>query len=186
MSKLILFNMISLDGFFEGPDDDLGWHVTDEEFDQFAIEQLKQVGAILFGRKTYMMMASFWTSQDAKAEDPTVADLMNNTPKVVFSHTLQAVKWNNSRLVKGNAADEIRKMKNLPGADLIIFGSSELTASLMDANLIDEFRLMVNPVILGNGRPMFKSYKRQHKLKLVNTCIFRSGDVLLTYEQQKE
>ena len=185
MTKLIVFNMISLDGFFEGPNHELDWHVTDEEFDLFAIEQLRQVGTILFGRKTYQMMADFWPTDFAKREDPIVAELMNSLPKIVFSGSLKSVDWSNSKLVKENAINEVRKLKKTAKMELILFGSAEMMATLIRANLIDEFRLMVNPVVLGRGRPLFADPEMTLKFDLLNAKPFKPGNVLLNYVLKK-
>ncbi len=185
MVKLIVFNMISLDGFFEGPNHELDWHVTDEEFDLFAIEQLRLVGTILFGRKTYEMMADFWPSDFAKKEDPIVAELMNSLPKIVFSRTLKSADWENTKLVKENIIDEIRKLKETAEMDLILLGSADLMNFLIKENLIDEFRLMVNPIVLGRGRPLFVDPELTLKFDLLNTKPFKSGNVLLNYELKK-
>src|SRR5262245_33678488 len=105
MRKLFAFNMISLDGFFEGPNGDLSWHNVDEEFNQFAIEQTSSLGGILFGRVTYEGMASYWPTPPAQASDPEIAHLMNTLPKVVVSHTLQNADWHNTRLIKHNVRE---------------------------------------------------------------------------------
>ncbi len=185
MKKLIMFNMISLDGFFEGPNKDITWHVVDEEFNQFSIEQIKSVETILFGRLTYELMAGFWPSPTALAEDPIVANLMNSHPKIVFSNTLHKAEWNNTRLVSGDSSQEVKRLKMLPGKDLMIFGSGELVSSLTRDRLIDEYRLMVNPVVLGNGRLMFSGLEEKLPLRLLSSRIFKSGNVLLSYQLVK-
>src|ERR687888_666000 len=123
MRKLFLFNMITLDGFFEGPNQDISWHNTDEEFNEFAIHQLHEIDTLLFGRVTYQIMASYWPTDFAISNDPVVAGLMNSLPKVVFSKTLDRAQWNNARLVRENAAEEVSKIKQGPGKDIAIFGS---------------------------------------------------------------
>jgi dihydrofolate reductase len=182
MRKLFSFNLITLDGFFEGPRQDIGWHNVDEEFNEFAIEQLGTIGTILFGRVTYHVMASFWPTPFAFENDPVVAGLMNSMPKVVVSRTLDKADWNNTRLIKDNVAAEIAALKQQPGKDLAIFGSANLTASLMQLGLVDELRIMVNPVILGQGTPLFKGVIEKVNLKLINTRVFRNGNVLLYYQ----
>ncbi len=182
MSKLFSFNMVSLDGFFEGSSKwDLSWHNVDNEFNEFAIAQLNEIGTLLFGRVTYQGMASYWSSPDAAKDDPTVADLMNQIPKIVFSKTLNKVEWKNTRLVKDHVADEISKLKKQSAKDIAIFGSANLMSELMRMNLIDEHRVMVNPVVLGSGTPLFQS-KDKIALKLVKTKAFKNGNVLLTYQ----
>lgn len=185
MRKLILFNMVSLDGFFEGPGGDISWHMVDDEFNQFSEGQIQSVDEILFGRITYELMANFWPSAEALKTDPIIAGLMNSHHKIVFSNTIKAAKWSNSRLVKGSAAEEIRRLKLLTGRDMIIFGSERLTCSLVGDGLIDEFRLMINPVILGKGRPMFTGIEKPIHLLLRDSRVFHSGNILSIYEPEK-
>src|SRR5437016_2803174 len=174
MRKVFLFMMITLDGFFEGPNQEIDWHNVDEEFNEFAIHQLNDLDTLLFGRVTYQLMASYWPTQSAKENDPIVADKMNAVPKIVFSKTLDKAEWNNSRLVKENIAGEISKLKHEPGRDLAIFGSSDLAVSLLQMGLVDELRIMVNPVVLGNGKPLFKGIHEKLNLKLLKTRTFHS------------
>src|SRR6266540_462114 len=106
MLKLFSFNMVSLDSFFEGPNQNIDWHNVDEEFNEFAVEQTSSIGMLLFGRVTYQLMASYWPTAAAIGDDPAIAGLMNSLPKIVFSRTLQSADWENSRLVKENAKEE--------------------------------------------------------------------------------
>lgn len=181
MRKLFLFNLISLDGFFEGPNKELDWHNVDAEFNDFAIEQLDSIDLILFGRITYEMMASYWPTDDAVKNDPAVAGRMNSIQKIVFSKTLPKASWNNTALIKNNAPEEVAKLKNQPGKDIAIFGSFGLALTLLPDKLIDEFRIMINPVVLGKGKQMFDSITERLHLKLANTKVFKSGNVLLYY-----
>jgi dihydrofolate reductase len=155
MRKVTLSNMVTLDGFFEGPNRELEWHVVDEEFNGYANDLLSKVDAILFGRVTYQLMADYWPSPSATRDDPIIVDKTYNLPKIVFSKTLQKVEWNNSRLVEENIAEEISKMKQQPGKDILICGSADLVHTLMQHNLIDCYRIMVHPVILGSGKRLF-------------------------------
>jgi dihydrofolate reductase len=182
MRKLFSFNLMTLDGFFEGPQQDIGWHNVDAEFNEFAIAQLDTIGLVLFGRITYQGMASFWPTPFALENDPVVAGLMNSIPKVVVSRTLDKADWNNTRLIKDNVAAEIAALKQQPGKELAIFGSANLTASLMHMGLVDELRIMINPVILGQGMPLFKTVNEKVNLKLGNTRVFHNGNVLLYYQ----
>jgi len=182
MRKLYLFDFITLDGLFDGPNGDLSWHNVDDEFHDFAIDQLNETDMILFGRRTYEMMAAYWTSETAIKNDPIVAGMMNNLPKLVFSRTITKAEWNNSQLIKENVAEEISSLKAEPGKDIAILGSSHLAVSFTEQNLIDEFRIMVNPVILGRGAPLFESLSRRLRLRLLRTRTFKSGNVLLWYE----
>jgi dihydrofolate reductase len=177
-----MFNFVSLDGFFEGPDGNIDWHKVDDEFNEFAIEQLESADGLIFGRVTYELMASYWPTPLAIESDPLIAEKMNTTPKFVFSKTLETVDWNNSSLVRGDAPAEMAALKQQPGKNLLIFGSANLAATLAQSGSIDEYRIMVNPVILGKGRPLFQDVKRPLDLKLMNMRSFLNGNVLLTYE----
>ena len=182
MRKVILFNLTSLDGYFEGPDRDINWHNVDEEFNEFAIQQTDEFGALLFGRVTYELMASYWPTEAAKRDDPLIAELMNSLPKIVFSRTLQKVEWEHTRLVKRNFIEIVSELKNEDGKDVAILGSSDLAVTLMEHGLIDEFRIMINPVVLGNGKPLFQGIKSKLDLRLIKTRTFKSGNILLYYE----
>jgi dihydrofolate reductase len=182
MRRVFLFMMVTLDGFFEGPNQDIGWHNVDEEFNEFAIQQLDDVDTLLFGRVTYEGMASYWPTPFAKENDPIVADKMNKVSKLVFSKTLDKAEWDNTRLVREHVAEEISKLKQQPGKDLAIFGSSDLAVSLLQMGLIDELRIMVNPVVLGSGKTLFNGIREKLNLKLLKTRTFRSGNVLLYYQ----
>jgi len=176
--------MMTLDGFFEGPKQQLDWHNVDKEFHEFAANQLNTVDTLLFGRITYQMMASFWPT--AIESDPIIANKMNSLSKLVVSRTLSTVEWNNSRLLKGNLAEEISKLKRQPGKDIALLGSAVVLSTLMEADLIDEHRIMINPIVLGDGNPLFKKMERKHKLKLLRTRTFKSGNVLLFYQPEKK
>ncbi len=183
MRRVIVSNLISLDGFLEGPDRQLDWFVVDDEFFDYARDLLGTVDTILFGRVTYQMMASYWPT--AAENDPVITDKMNSMPKIVFSRTLEKVpwgKWNNARLVKDNVAEEVKKLKQQPGKDMVIFGSAGLISTLAPLGLIDEYRIIVNPVILGSGTPMFRGISDRIKLMLLRTRIFKSGVIMLYYQ----
>ena len=182
MRKIFLFMIVSLDGYYEGPNGDISWHNVDDEFNEFAVQQTSEVDTLLFGRKTYEGMASYWPTEAAINNDPIVAGLMNSLPKIVISTTLDSDDWDNSRLVKENVAEEISKLKQGPGKEIAIFGSSDLAVSLAQMGLVDEYRIMVNPVILGDGKPLFKGARDKLGLKLIKTRIFKSGNVLLYYQ----
>lgn len=178
MRKVIVSNLMSLDGFFEGPNHELDWFVVDEEFFAYARDMLRGVDTIVFGRKTYQHMADYWPS--APAEE--IADQMNNLPKIVFSRTLESAEWQNSTLVKSDAIAEISKLKKLPGKDMVILGSASLASFLLQQGLIDEYRVILNPVLLGSGRPLFQDVKQRLRLKLSRTKLFGSGVVVLYYQ----
>src|SRR5512135_276543 len=141
MSKIIMFNMVTLDGFFAGPNEEIDWHHVDDEFNEFAIAQLNSAGGLLFGRVTYDVMASYWPTDMAKTDDPIVANKMNTLPKIVFSRTLKKADWNNTRLVKGDVAEEVARLKRQSGQDWLLFGSADLASTLTHFGLIDEYRI---------------------------------------------
>ncbi|HYY48209.1 MAG TPA: dihydrofolate reductase family protein [Thermoplasmata archaeon] len=177
-----MWNLLTLDGYFEGRKNwDIDFHNTvwGEELERLSIQQSKDIGALLFGRVTYQGMASFWPKEKGE-----IADFMNSVPKVVFSRTMQKAEWNNSRLVRGNAEEEVSKMKRQPGKDLFVFGSANLSAALTRAGLIDEYRLCLAPVVLGGGAPLFKDNPAPLRLKLVEARPLKSGGVVLRYKRE--
>jgi dihydrofolate reductase len=180
--KIIVSEMASLDGFFAGPDGNLNWHVVDDEFNAFARKQLEEMDTLLFGRVTYEGMASYWPTEAAMTDDPEIADAMNRLPKVVFSRTLQSVDWTNSRLAHDDLAEEVTRLKEQPGKDMVIFGSGELVSALTRLGLIDEYRLFVCPVVLGSGKSLFAGLSDTLNLKLLKAQPFTSGVVLLYYQ----
>ena len=177
--------MISLDGFFEGPNHDLSWHVVDAEFSAFANRQLDDADVLLFGRRTYELMAGFWQTERARTKSPEVARRMNGTKKIVFSRTLQKADWENTRLVKEKIGAEVMGLKNQPGKDLLVMGSSNLCASLIEEGVLDECRVMVNPVMIGSGTSLFSGLKAKCGLELADMRRFQSGNVLLTYRVRR-
>jgi dihydrofolate reductase len=185
MRKLIFQMMITLDGYFEGPHREIDWHNVDAEFNDYAIDLLNNVDVLLFGRVTYQLMASYWPTSAAMANDPIVAEKMNSLSKIVFSKTLEKAEWNNTWLLRENVGEEITKLKKQQGKDIAIFGSSELALTLVRLGLIDEFRIFVNPVVLGSGKPVFKGIHDKLNLKLIESKTFRSGNVLLCYQPEK-
>lgn len=182
MRKLILQMMISVDGYFEGPAREIDWHNVDAEFNEQALDLISRVDLMLFGRITYELMAGYWPTDSARGDDPMVAAAMNNTEKIVFSSTLNKADWEHTRLVKSDAAAEIRKLKALPGKDMVIFGSSDLGASLLEAGLIDEIHIVVAPILLGAGKPLFKGMRRRVPLKLLSVRQFKNENVLLVFQ----
>lgn len=178
--------MMSLDGFIEGANHTIDWHNVDAEFNEFAYEQLNSVDTLIFGRKTYNLMVSYWPTPTALTNDPVIANQMNSKPKIVFSKTMEKAEWNNTLLIKGNVAAEIKKLKRLQGKDLIIFGGADLASTFRQLDLIDEYRVMVNPIVLGQGTPYFKQATGQLNLKLIKTRTFNSGNVLLCYEPRQD
>lgn len=191
MRRVLFFMMTTVNGFYERGrwdthPDGLDWHNVDDEFNEFAVEQLNEVDVLLFGRVTYEGMASYWPTPAAIADDPAVAEKMNTLPKIVFSKTLEKAEWSNTRLVKDDIAAAIAALKQQPGRDVILLASSDLAVQLAQLGLIDEYRIMVNPVVLGDGKPVFKGLKDTLPLKLLRARTFKSGNVLLTYEPERQ
>ena len=185
MRRLVVFNNVSLDGYFVDGSGDMSWaHNTnsDAEWDAFGAENAKGGGILLFGRVTYELMAGYWPTPLAAQNDPIVAEHMNALPKVVFSRTLDQVSWSNTTLVKGDLAAEVRKMKYAPGQDMAVLGSGSIVSQLAQEGLVDEYQLVVNPVVLGAGRTLFDGISEKLALKLTKTRAFRNGNVLLCYE----
>lgn len=185
MRKLVVFNHVTLDGYFVDINGDMSWakaNQQDPEWNAFVAENASGGGVLVFGRITYELMASFWPTPFAIENMPVVAERMNSMPKVVFSRTLDQVSWNNTTLVKGDLPAEIRKLKQEPGEGMVIMGSGSIVSQLAQEGLIDEFQIVVNPVVLGKGRTMFDGIKEKLSLKLTKSRAFGNGNVLLGYE----
>ncbi len=185
MRKLIVFNHISLDGYFTDANNSMSFaqnNNPDPEWDAFVEGNASGGGTFIFGRITYEMMASFWPTPFAMENMPVVAERMNSLPKVVFSNTLDKVNWNNTRLVKKDLPGEIRRMKSEPGSGLVIFGSGTIVSQLSREGLIDEYQFIVDPVVLGKGRTMFEGISGLQPYKLKKSRVFNNGNVLLVYE----
>jgi dihydrofolate reductase len=180
--KIFAFILTTLDGYYEGPNQDFDFWVVDEEFDRFAVEQLDEVDTLLFGRVTYEGMAAYWPTPQGEQDDPRVAARMNGLSKLVVSRTLDKAEWANTRLIKDDVAEELTKLKRQPGKDIAILGSSDLTVSLLQMGLVDEVRIMVNPVVLGAGSSVFRTADERIGLELLNSRAFNSGNVLLYYQ----
>ena len=170
MRRLIVFNNVSLDGYFTGSNGDFSWAhqgTDDAEYQAFVAENASGGGQLLLGRITYELMASYWPTAD---QDPSA---------------LKQATWSNSQLVRGDVAAEVRKLKNEPGPGMAILGSGAIVAQLAPEGLIDEYQVMVNPVVLGSGRTMFAGIPAKLNLKLTKTRPFRNGKVLLSYEPDR-
>ena len=186
MSKITAFNFITLNGYFEGATKgDISWHKHGREEKEYSAEALQSENILLFGRVTYEMMASFWPTPMAMEHDPATAEGMNKAEKIVFSKTLQKATWNNTRLVKEDILEELRKMKQQPGKDMTLLGSGSILTQLAEQNLIDEYQIMVDPVAIGNGTPLFQTIRQPLNLELTTTKTFKSGVVLLCYQPVK-
>lgn len=185
MRKLTVFNSITLDGYFAGVNGDISWaHGTkeDPDWDAFVAKNAEGGAVLVFGRITYELMKSYWPTPAAIKSDPVVAEQMNSLPKVVFSRTLDKASWNNTKLVKGDVAAEMQKMKKESGKDMVIFGSGSIVSQLAQEGLIDEYQIVVVPVVIGKGRTMFDGIKEKLTLKPTRTRTFGNGNVLMCYE----
>lgn len=186
MRKLIVFNMVSLDGYIADKNGDMRWaHKHDPEWNAFVQENASGGGTLLFGRVTYQLMESYWPTPAASQNAPIVAERMNSLPKVVFSRTLAKASWNNTSLVKNSPAEAVRKMKQEPGDRMALMGSASIVSQLAEEGLVDEFQMVMNPVVLGKGKTMFETIQDQLPLKLIRTRVFGNGNVLLCYEPMK-
>ena len=177
MAGLIMWNLMTLDGFVEGPNRDISWHldVWGEELEQLSVEQLNAAGGLLFGRVTYELMANHWPSETGE-----VADFMNAMPKYVFSRTAKKADWNNTQMFSADVAETVARLKRDSAKDIFLFGSADLAGSLIPHGLIDEFRIALNPIILGGGTPLFKPGEKR-KLRLVDSRPLTNGIVILRY-----
>jgi dihydrofolate reductase len=179
MRRLVVWNVMTLDGYFEGTSPwDLGFHETvwGDELEGFSLEQGREIGTLLFGRRTYEGMASHWSTATG-----AIADMMNSVEKAVATRTLDEATWNNTRLLKGDAVETVRGLKAEDGKDIYVFGSADLLASLLSAGLVNEYRVCVAPVVLGDGNPLFKPRDRQVKMRLASARPLKTGGVILTY-----
>jgi dihydrofolate reductase len=182
MRKIFSFHVMTVDGYYEGPDQEFDWPIVDDEFNQFALDQLDEVDVLMFGRITYEMMASYWPTPAAELDDPKIAERMNALPKLVVSRTLQRADWANTRVVGGDVAAELRALKEQQGKDMVVMGSSDLTVNLIHQGLLDEVRIMITPVVLGDGKSLFRTAPTRIALQLLKSKPFNSGNVLLHYK----
>ena len=167
--------------FYEGPNGEFDWPVVDDEFNDFAIRQLDEADALCFGRVTYEHMAAHWPTDQAQANDPAITSRMNTKPKLVFSTALNHAGWSNTTIIAGEAVEQIETVKTAPGGDLLVLGSAHLTAHFAAAGVLDELRIMVCPIAIGQGRSLFEDLKDRLALRLAHVRPFNSGNVLLTY-----
>ena len=187
MRKIMAFEQVSLDGFFVDAKGDMSWaHKQDAEWTAFTAGNASGNGALLFGRKTYDMMAGFWPSPMAMQAMPEVAEGMNRLTKFVVSRTLESASWRNTTVIKGDLVTSIGELKKSDGPDLVILGSGSIVSQLSAAGLIDEFQIIVNPLVLGQGRTLFEGVREKLPLKLIKTRAFSNGNVILYYESQAQ
>lgn len=183
MRKLIVFNSVSVDGYFVDGGGDMSWaHRDDPEWNAFVGQNAQGAGGeLLFGRVTYELMAAYWPSPAALANDRAVAEGINRASKVVFSRTLDRASWTNTRLTKKPLEEEVRRLKKARGGDLVVLGSGSIVSQLAQAGLVDEYQLALNPIVLGEGRTLFEGLPQPLGLRLLKTRPFKNGNVLLRY-----
>ena len=185
MRKLIMWNVITLDGYFEGDKKwDLSFHnsVWGPDLEKLSLEQLHAADYLVFGRITYEGMAAYW--KNAGGEQAEIARLMNSVPKLVFSKSLKEVDWNNTTLINGDASTELSRLKGEGDGDMYVFGSADFSKTLISGNLFDEYRIGIAPVILGSGTPLFKQGMPSRNLSLVSTQQLSPGGALLKFVKQ--
>jgi dihydrofolate reductase len=180
MRRVVAWNVMTLDGYFEGArpwDLDMHGTVWGDELQEFSLTQGEEIGTLLFGRRTYEGMRDYWTAQEGP-----IAAMMNGIEKAVASRTLEAADWSNSRLLKGEASETVRMLKKEGGKDVFVFGSADLLATLMAEGLVDEYRLCLAPVVWGEGTPLFKPEAGRTRFTLRESRPLKTGGVVLFYE----
>ena len=199
MRRIMAFNRVTADGYFTSPDGKLDWVVPEPQIDKEAGEGMSGQGAILFGRRTYEMFQAFWPhalEDPGTAPDPhmpgrrspeirAMAVWINEAAKIVFSKTLEDVTWKNTRLIRAFDSREVEAMKKQPGPDMLIFGSGSIASQLTEHGLIDEYRFVVGPVLLGRGRPLISGVPKSSRLDLLEAKTYSSGNVMLRYAPHK-
>jgi dihydrofolate reductase len=181
MRKVIVSNYATLDGFTSGTSDELDWFHWNEETEQYAKEIMEDVDTILFGRVTYDLMAGYWPTPASREEDPVIRDFMNETPKLVFSRTLKEATWNDTQVIPELNESVVAELKQQTGKDMVIYGSGSVVGQITQWGLIDDYRIFVNPVVLGRGKPMFRGLAERRELVPAGTRTFSNGVVLLRY-----
>jgi dihydrofolate reductase len=186
MRKLKLQVQISVDGFIAGPNGEMDWMTWnwDDKIKNYVTELTDSIDTIILGRKMAGGFVGHWTSVVANPDDPSYpfAKLMVDIPKIVFSKTLDKSEWENTTIAKGELADEIKKLKNQQGKDIIVYGGAGFDSSLIKEKLIDELHLFVNPAVIGNGLPIFKNISAKQDLQLIKAIPFDCGIIVLHYE----
>ncbi|HXU80759.1 MAG TPA: dihydrofolate reductase family protein [Polyangia bacterium] len=183
MRTLTVFNSVSIDGYFTDDKGDMSWaHRSDPEWMAFSSENAGGGGELLFGRVTYELMRSHWPTAQAAKDAPKVAEGMNRLPKVVFSRTLEKADWQNTRVVKGDLVAAVRRLKEEEGPPLVLMGSGTIVSQLTRARLVDEYQVVLVPIVVGRGRTMFEGIEGKVNLKLKKSRPFKNGNVVLWYE----
>jgi dihydrofolate reductase len=187
MGKLIVSMMTSLDGFIEGPNRELDWTLEGPEFEEYCDDMMERTDAMLFGRLSYEMMARYWPAAEAAPRTPwegRLARKMNALPKLVLSRTLHRAEWNATRVLRDHVGDEVRALKERSTRNVMVFGGAGAIASLRKLGLVDEYRLIVHPVVLGSGTPLFVDVDERFRLRHTKTTRFAIGLDLLCYEPE--
>jgi len=187
MRKISVFNFLTLNGFFKGDNDDISWHQHGGEEADFAGDAANpaEPNALMFGRTTYQMMASFWPTEAGKKMNPRVAEGMNRSQKFVFSRTLKSADWKGTEILSGDIVKETIRVKKTKGSDITILGSGSIVTQLAAHGLIDSFSLMIDPVVLGSGTSLFSGIPHQLDFTLKKTRTFKSGVLLVEYDVKK-
>jgi len=183
MRRLYVFNNISLDGYFTDTNSDMSWaHQPDAEFNEFTQSNARGGGTLVFGRVTYDLMVKFWPTPMAMERNPVVAERMNSAEKIVFSNTMERAAWSNTKIVKGDIVAQMRTLKEQAGDDMVIMGSGSIISQFTEAGLIDEFQIVLCPIVLGAGRTLFGGVTTRPSLKRTHSRTFTNGNVFLRYE----
>ena len=185
MRRVVWLMHVSLDGFVAGPNGEIDWVKFDDALTEDVQNLVNTADTALFGRVTYQLMESYWPTA---ADSPTATkhDLdhsrwLNPAPKIVFSRTLRNVQWRNTRIVKDHIGEEIARLQKQPGKNLILFASPTLGSTFMNLDLIDEYFFNINPIVLGDGKRLFKDQSEKHRLKLLESKTYKNGVVSLRY-----
>jgi dihydrofolate reductase len=188
MRQIILHMGVSLDGYIEGPNREIDWHVVDDELHQHMNDELGAMGAFLHGRVVYELMADYWPTADADPAAPGIirefATIWRDKPKYVYSRTLQEAGWN-STIVRDVVPEEVAALKAQPGGDLVL-GGADLASAFLRHDLIDEFRTYIHPVLIGRGKPLFPVFDGRLPLQLLETRVFGNGVVRLRHRRVRE
>ncbi len=182
MRRLVTDNLLSLDGYSSGPNDEIDWFGFDEESLEWSRNLLRGAGSIVMGRRTYELFLQYWPTAQARQDEPTIAGLLTELPKLVFSRTLTVSNWENTRFVPRPVAEVIREEKNGSGGHILFLGSASLLAALWKEHLVDELHIRIQPIVLGKGRPLFPVVEARQSLALKESRMFKSGVAALRYQ----